>query len=151
MGKCGSGNVNWMCTQLFGLADLLLSGYGTCVVRISRFFELMILVIYIYIYTYTHIYTYTYICVYIYIYIFVYMYIYIYVYVYMTLYICHPPKFLLLYKKIALLCLHKKQVLLYIDKAFSYNCKEKSKIGVIRKKWDLNSKNRCRLHFLPKP
>jgi hypothetical protein len=44
MGKCGSGNANWVCTQLFGLADLLQSGYGTCVVRISCFFELLILV-----------------------------------------------------------------------------------------------------------
>ena len=44
MRKCGSENVNWMCTQLFGLADLLQSGYGTCFVRISCFFELIILV-----------------------------------------------------------------------------------------------------------
>ena len=66
MGTCGSGNVKWMCTQLFGLADLLQSGYGTCVVRISCFFELMILVIYIYISDYI-----LYILIYIYIYIYI--------------------------------------------------------------------------------
>ena len=42
MEKCGIVNVIWVCTQLFGLADLLQSGYGTCFVRISYFFELMI-------------------------------------------------------------------------------------------------------------
>ena len=41
MEKCGSGNVNWVCTQLFGLADLLQSGYGTCFVRISCFSNLL--------------------------------------------------------------------------------------------------------------
>ena len=43
-GICVEGNVNWMCTQLFGLADLIPSGYGTCFVRISCSLEFMILV-----------------------------------------------------------------------------------------------------------
>ena len=60
-------------------------------------------------------------------------------------------KFLLSYKKIAILCLRKKHAFLYMYKAFSYNYKGKSKILVIHKKWDLNSKYQCRLHFLPKP
>ena len=42
MSKCVEGNVNWMCTQLFGLVDLLQSGYVTCFVRVSCFFEFMI-------------------------------------------------------------------------------------------------------------
>ena len=57
---------------------------------------------------------------------YVYIYIYIYDPVYMTLYIqavSFLSVFLLLYRKIAILCLHKKQVVLYIDKAFSYNYK----------------------------
>ena len=45
MGKCGSGNVNWVCSQLFGLADLLQSGYGTCFVRCSCLFEFVILLV----------------------------------------------------------------------------------------------------------
>ena len=41
MGKCVGGNANWMCTQLFGLVDLLQSGYGTLFVRISCFSNLL--------------------------------------------------------------------------------------------------------------
>ena len=41
MGNCGSENVNRVCRQLFGLVDLLQSGYGTCFVRISCFSNLL--------------------------------------------------------------------------------------------------------------
>ena len=61
------------------------------------------------------------------------------------------PKFLLLYKKIAILCVHKKHAFLYIDKAFSYNYKGISKIGVIHKKWCPNAKYQYKVDFLPKP
>ena len=56
--------------------------------------------------------------------------------VYMTLYIYNPnpnPKFLLLYKKIAILLSHAKHVFSYNYKTVIYNYKEKSKVGVIDK------------------